>query len=198
MLWNGKCLEIRDISLQKHGTAHPSFRTAPPNGNGYLWSAFEIMSRLLKRRNSPVFIFKSQMPSKMPGIEKSWSTRWMNEEGKEEAPGAHGVLTIWQAGTAPCVSHRFCSTGPTREHYLTTVTVCNLKFREVKQLVHSCPAVHWNDWGSQLGSFTPGPCSSQAHCSYKGQGQIQRRKQIQTGLELSLNSLPTLSYSCVL
>lgn len=74
----------------------------------------------------------------------------------------------------------------------------DLRFWEVKQLVHSCPAVYWNDWGSQLGSFTPGPCSSQARCSYKGQGQIQRRKQIQTGLELSLNSLPTLSYSCVL
>ena len=33
----------------------------------------------------------------------------------------------------------------------------DLKFWEVKQLVYSCPAVHWYDWGLQLGSFTPGP-----------------------------------------
>jgi len=97
MLWNGKCLEIRE--LQKHGAAHPSFRTAPPNGNGYLWSVFEIMSRLLKRKNSPVFIFKSQMPSKTPGIEKSWSTRWTNEE--EKAINVWGNWYNYKASSHP-------------------------------------------------------------------------------------------------
>lgn len=46
------------------------------------WPVFENISRLLKSRNFPVFIFKSQMPSKMPGTKRSWSICWMNEEGK--------------------------------------------------------------------------------------------------------------------
>lgn len=108
MLWNGKCFEVRDIRLQKHGAAHPSFRTAPPNG--YLWSVFQIMSRLRKRRNSSCIHLQTQMPSKMPGIEKSCFTRWVNEKGK--AINVWGKWYNYKASAHPNAHSRFAPCAP--------------------------------------------------------------------------------------